>query len=361
MEPCFNMRAPFAVFKARLHSKSKRAVCFSRSGEEAVLCGWECGVLRTIERFGRSAGSARAPDLWNRMFGPDESFLDLAFHPEGELMALVGNGRKIEVRSLKDGSLVGALGREPARLDTTDVTASPFSRFSGYNCVAFTPCGSRIVAAPRYDDSPTNEVYELVGARLVASFSSRSNRYAQHPDADLMTIAQNDQGGSAVRFFQSLSRFGGSQRSTWAPPRLRLSGGEDEQGWDSGMLEIAGMAFNSQGDRLAIRSSLQQVGTSVFTFPDLTARAKNVTDSVRAAVGAGYRLHDRSVFHPRGQHLLVPESGGCIAEVDATAGVIVRSHHVFESHCIAIDADGTSGLVLACSSAADVSLLQLEE
>jgi hypothetical protein len=176
---------------------------------------------------------------------------------------------------------------------------------------------------------------------------------AHVPQRDAIAAAVDDQGGVSIRFFESLSQFQGLQDSDWGPPRVRVSDVESEGGWYPDIVEMTGLSFSLDGDLLAIGSDLEEFGVSVFDFPTLRLRARHA----RHVGTTGHA--DRPVFHPNGTHLLMPGPSGGIAEVDALTGRETNTHKILEGACTGIDVDWSLGLVAACSSAGQVSVLHV--
>jgi hypothetical protein len=355
------MSNPFPFYKVKIHGGSARVIGFSRSGSRIIICGYDKNELGLLPGMSGDLERSRYAVPWGLDDGPPESFLDVDFHPDDERMALVGRGRPIQIHRLHDGSLIQSIGRGPDPTGGKRGTPPPFSRFSGYGCVAFSDLGTRVVADCSQFGYLQGELYDLEQDKLVASFCYGHNHYAYLPDWDLLAAARNDQGGASIQFFQPIEAFTGSQENGDGPPQVRIHAEEDIDGWDPGLLEVTGMRFNPDGDRLAISGGTFDDGISLFDFPGGRLLFRYVQEPRDFVNDPGFPIGPGPVFHPDGQRLLIPLPSGAIVEVDATSGEEIRRHPVFEAPCTAVDADYSEGLVVACSARGEAVLLEIQE
>ena len=138
-----HLGTPLAGMK--VHPSRSRMVGFSASRDEAFLWGWESGHLERLARFG--SGRDDRPVRTARILGHEvplpggELARDVAFHPDGVHMAIVGVDRPIEIRRIADGELIRAI----ADLSGPVVQMIPFgwgTRLEIGNLPwEFTPCG----------------------------------------------------------------------------------------------------------------------------------------------------------------------------------------------------------------------------
>jgi WD40 repeat protein len=357
----YRMSSPFPFYKVRIHGGSARVIGLSWSGSRIRICGYDESGFGLLPGMSGDLERSRYAVPWDLDDGPPESFLDVDFHPDDERMALVGRGRPIQIHRLHDGSLIQSIGRGPDTIGGKKGPPPSFSRFSGYGCVAFSDLGTRVMAACSQFGYLQGELYDLEQDKLVASFCGGQSHYAYLPDWDLLATARNDQGGASIQFFQPMEAFTGSQEYGDGPPQVRTHNEEDIYGWDPDLLEVTGMRFNPDGDRLAVSGGTVDHGVSLFEFPGGRLLFRYVQEPRDFVNEFGYPIDQGPVFHPDGQRLLIPLPSGAIVEVDATTGKEIRRHPVFEAPCTAVDADYSEGRVVACSARGEVVLLEIQE
>jgi WD40 repeat protein len=349
--------APFPVYKVRLSAGCEVAACFSRTGHKLLICKCSDGRLEPLTQMGGVEETPLASEEWSHFVGPSSSFLDVAFHADDERMAVVGNGRPIEIFRIRDTSLVESVGVLGTARSNIEGLPPILAALNGYSCVVFTESGTRLVASGRSLGNRRNEVYDIDDAELLGSFYGGHDSYAYVDDWDMLAAVINDQGGSDIQFFQPLDRFAGIQGSPWDSPRVRVLDDEDMEGWDPGIYEVCGVTFSPEGDRIAVNGGFDEWSLSIFDFPGM---------NLICSYSDGPFLHGASgvsngpVFHPDGRRVLIPSSPGSIVEVDSNTGEPLRRHRLFRDACTTLDLDHLSGLAVACSAGGEVAVLEIE-
>jgi WD40 repeat protein len=349
------------IAKLRVHPSASHVATFSASTNALSVWTWQSGRLeQTFEvsllpAFRTNEGSpsnARAQIIKGMITHRSTTCRDVAFHPKEDALALVGDGRRIEIYRTTTGDLgcsMGSFGSAGDRV--TDVTAhllsngvrdtqgglvsrfesrvSEFHRLiQGYCNVTFSAGGGRVAACSTVDFK--TEVYDFEVHRRVGSFFGSNSRFVTHADLPIVACARNDQLGCSIQFVELAESFEGEGNEFgWGAPRVRMSEREDEFGWSPSALitSVDGMAFNEKGDLLLVTGGIPEFGKyfGLYEFPSLSEIF------CRRFALSGFEEPDElsddpviAMFHPDGLHILVPLPNGLISELDVSTGSELR-------------------------------------
>jgi WD40 repeat protein len=246
--------------------------------------------------------------------------VDVAFSPTGDLIALLGPNKPIEVRRWSDLALMAALG-ERGRYSAVAFDARG-------TCVAADGWGTEVVEGSSAHAARSSR-YSLslfdLGGTLRGSVSPGGwGKLTRHPTTDLVVSVANDRPGSFIRFVRS----GPSPEMS---PLVLAS-----------EANVEAVSFSPDGRLIALFGQDEGVVTAaVLEFPSLKQRFAHVHAS--ASTPSKFRLRRCGLFDGEGCTLFYPLPGGAIAEVDADAGSLTQQWPAHEGEITSLAWDGTRG------------------
>ena len=366
-----HLGSPLAGMK--VHPSQSRMVGFSGARDEAFLWGWDSGHLQQLARFG--SGRDDRPVRTARILGREvplpggELARDVAFHPDGVYMAIVGEDRPIEIRRISDGELI----REIADLSGPVVRMIPFGwgiplefgyvpwEFTrcGFGHIAFSGSGRLFIAEAR--------VYGFETGTAIGSLWEDFVPYATHPREDILAMVSSDQGGTHIRFARVQEPFRQyEQEIGWEPPRIRASDDEDEYGWFvPTMVNVESLVFSPSGDAFALSGGPGMKGdrqsVSVHDFPSLRLRFERGIEVSGEGLRPGWSMSTPIAFDLQGRRVYVPSGAGQIVALESMTGEEIGRWEAHAGSVTAFDVQQRTGTLVSSGLDGDVKVWRLPD
>jgi WD40 repeat protein len=278
-------------------------------------------------------------------------FLDLAFNPSGEYLALVGLSRGIEIVSVRDGKRIRTLG-EPIPENETERSEW------GFTGIAFSPDGKYLLGSATWGSyTDGTKIYDFSTGDIIDVFWASEKCISFYPEGRLFAAPYYGQMSSEIHFGTLAERCQGYSI------KVRCD-------------EVMGLVFSPRGDALASIGGLEDAGYSdyrldIYRFPELMLQAQQIIRMPdvkefmkRHPYGFDYQGQEspranRVVFSPDGNMVLSPRPTGDLVETDISSGEEGRRWRAHDELFFAIDADFELGVMVTADLNGSVKIWKL--
>ena len=336
------------VAKIRLAPGRRELCALLADRDEALLVTWDEGEAPKIAaRLGSGAVLPKKPK------GAEKRYLDLAYDPAGERLALAGVGRAVEVYRVPGAERLRELG--PAATDPKEQIEKEIARYKSlgikpskeviagirlahekgspesYTAVAFSPDSHLVLAAAH--EAKTSLAIDSSAGHTVATFWGAPDQvtYVPHPAGEIFAMVETQWGepmpSGTVRFGR-FTKKGVELRSR----AIEVNG-----------LRPHGASWSPDGRRLVCVGMEASVTLTVIDFPscrtlydfaDLTSKQKLPLRQLKLAPP----WTERVVWSPSGDRLLCPFPNGMLVEVDVARGEALRRLDAHDTLILSCDA-----------------------
>lgn len=344
-----------AISKVRFCPNGRYALAASAWIDSVGL--WEVGDDgELIKRKTLGTGDIAVDEAGD--FPENRRVYDIAFHPDGQRLAIVGANRLLEIHQVEGDEVIylGHLESEAIYPGYSSVIFSGDGKF--LLAEAMVPSRSELVHASEdgrtqfWDQvsPPSSEVYNLETGVLDESFHCDGYvmGFSLHPEGEIIGQITDSQGWSQIRFLRLAEKF------EFLNHQFETLG------------EIHALSFSPDGRRLALVSGFGGLGISVCDFPSF--RKKFAFDSsfqspigqVAWLHGIGAALTDRCAFSADSAYLFYPDLNGDIVKLDAVTGKELHRETAHSGMATTLDLHFETGRMVSGGTDDTLQLWQIE-
>lgn len=336
-----------AISKLRLSPSSRQACAILADRDEAAMLGWDDGGrLAVTARIGTGAPLPKKPKL------TEKRFLDLAYDPSGERIALAGIARAVEVYDARSGKLERELGEKTTdREDEVKRAVAMYDAVGGpskevlagirlafatpspesYTAVGFSADGKLVFATAR--EQCQSFVFDRASGKTLSTFWGGQDQvaFAPHPEGELVAMIETSWGERAA--FGTV-RFGRIDKGRFRIYRraVELDGLRPHGAvWSPNGRKLACVGIESSSVLAVIDFPSCEI---LYEIPDLTAKRKGPLPHLVLAPP----WTESVIWSPDAEKLLFPFPTGDLILIDAPSG---KAEQKLSAH---------EGLVVSCGS-----------